>query len=323
MMSTPSFHVGVNYPWQRYGHDFGETPEGHYGVSLPEHRAALAREFARIRDCGAKVVRWFLFGDGRGGFISERGIPQRPDPLLFTDLQALLELAREFELRLCFSLIDYLWLQEPAGHQRPRSNEQVMHFAAGREAFLHQVLVPMFREFRKHPALFAWEIANEPEWAICEFHRARAAKMHFPDFRAFAEEIAAAVHEFAGVPVTLGSARLEWVRAWREIGLDFYQAHYYPTEGKELVADLAKQFAIARSFDQPLWLGEFPARDEKHPEYSVERVLSECWNAGLLGAAIWRWTTPEAEGTDGRFGSVEPEALSAWNSSSHSRSAVV
>jgi len=51
-----------------------------------------------------------------------------------------------------------------------------LQFAAGREGFLHRVLIPMFREFREHPGLFAWEIANEPEWAIREFHRQPAAK---------------------------------------------------------------------------------------------------------------------------------------------------
>jgi hypothetical protein len=322
-MSTSSFHVGVNYPWLRYGQDFGETPAGHHGVSLPENRAILTREFARMRDCGVKVVRWFLFADGRGGFVSERGVPRSPDPFLFADVQAALELARQFELQLCFSLIDYLWLQERAGHDLPHGNGHVMHFAAGREAFLHRVLVPMFREFREHPGLFAWEIANEPEWAIREFHHVRAAKMHFADFRVFAEEMAATVHEFAGVPVTLGSARFEWLRAWTEIGLDFYQAHYYPADGKDSAADLAKQLSIVPSLDQPLWLGELPARDAKRPEYMAETLLSQCRNFGLLGAALWRWTEPEATGTDGRFGCVEPETLRAWNSSSRSRSAVV
>lgn len=322
-MSTPSFHLGVNYPWNRYAQDFGETPAGYHGVALPENRAALAGDFARIRDCGASVVRWFLFGDGRGGFTTEKGIPWRPDEHLFADVRTALELARQFQLQLCFSLIDYLWLQDRAGQKPAHPNEHVMQFAAGREAFLHRILVPLFREFREHPALFAWEIANEPEWAIREFHHVRAAKMHFADFRAFAGEVAAAVHEFAGLPVTLGSARLDWVRAWNEIGLDFYQAHYYPAESKDPGADFIRQLAAARSLEKPLWLGELPAHDPKLPGYTLESALSQCRDAGLLGAAVWRWTVPEPSGTDARFGNVQPEVLIAWNSSSRSRSAVV
>ena len=223
-MTNQPFFLGVNYPWANYAEDFGVCPSGHRGMSFPENLSKIAEEFARIRDCGAGVVRWFLFADGRGGFLAEKGISLRPDEFLFADVRAALELAKHHGLKLCFSLMDYLWLQDRTGKTPEHANEQVLQFAAGREAFLHRVLIPMFREFREHPALFAWEIANEPEWAIREFHRQPAARMHYADFRAFAEEIAQAVHEFAGVPVTLGSASLAWVRAWSELGLDFLPA---------------------------------------------------------------------------------------------------
>jgi len=174
-MTNQPFFLGVNYPWANYAEDFGAGPSGHRGLSLPENVARVGEEFARIRDCGAAVVRWFLFADGRGGFVSEKGIPLRPDGFLFADVRAALELAREYQLKICFSLIDYLWLQDRTGKPAAHANEQVLQFAAGREAFLQRVLIPLFREFREHPALFAWEIANEPEWAIREFHRQPAA----------------------------------------------------------------------------------------------------------------------------------------------------
>ena len=320
-MTNPSFFLGVNYPWANYAEDFGVSPAGHRGISLTENLSKVAEEFARIRDCGASVVRWFLFADGRGGFLTEKGIPLRPDEFLFADVQAALELAKRSGLKLCFSLMDYLWLQDPTGRPPKHANEQVLQFAAGREGFLHRVLIPVFREFREHPALFAWEIANEPEWAIREFHRQTAAKMHYADFRAFAEEIAQAVHEFAGVPVTLGSASLAWVRAWSELGLDFYQAHYYPVQDPSGKSGLARQLACAPSLDKPLWLGELPAAEDAASGYSLKRSLSECRDAGLLGAAVWRWTPPEKTGTDAHLGSVDPEVLSAWNSTLSSRNA--
>jgi hypothetical protein len=240
---------------------------------------------------------------------------------LFTDVRAALELATRCDLKLCFSLIDYFWLQDRTGKPVEHANEQVLQFAAGREAFLHRILIPMFREFRAHPALFAWEIANEPEWAIREFHRQPAAKMHYADFRAFAEEIAQAVHEFADVPVTLGSANLAWVRAWSELGLDFYQAHYYPVQDRSGKSGLAKQLTCLPLLDKPLWLGELPATDDEASLYSLKRSLTECRDAGLLGAAVWRWTAPEKTGTDAHLGSVDPKILSAWKSMLSSRNA--
>jgi len=320
-MTNQPFFLGVNYPWANYAEDFGACPSGHRGISLPENLSKVAEEFVRIRDCGAGVVRWFLFADGRGGFVAEKGISLRPDEFLFVDVRAALELAKHHGLKLCFSLMDYLWLQDRTGKTPEHANEQVLQFAAGREAFLHRVLIPMFREFREHPALFAWEIANEPEWAIREFHRQPAARMHFADFRAFAEEIARAVHEFAGVPVTLGSASLAWVRAWSELGLDFYQAHFYPVQDPSGKSGLARQLASMPPLDKSLWLGELPAKDDEAAGYSLQKSLTECREAGLLGAAVWRWTAPETAGTDAHLGNVDPKILSAWNSTLSTRNA--
>jgi len=39
----------------------------------------VERELAEIRESGVSVVRWFLFGDGRSGFLSAKGIPRELD----------------------------------------------------------------------------------------------------------------------------------------------------------------------------------------------------------------------------------------------------
>jgi hypothetical protein len=307
------FLLGVNYPWRKYGEDFGEVDGKHAGISSPDAQKEIVREFEQIRETGISVVRWFLFGDGRGGFHADKGIARKPDKFLLADVNALLQLALQNDLKICFSLIDYLWLQEHAGKRAPHSHEHVLHFAAGREAFLQNVLIPLFREFRAHPGLFAWEIANEPEWAIHEFHRDAAAKMHLADFRAYAYEIAQAAHESAETPVTLGSARLLWVRAWTELGLDYYQAHFYPAAEKETRKGLAQQLAALPALKRPLWIGELPARDPDNPQYTLANALEICRAAGLCGAAAWRWTQPEAQGTDVALGRVDPAELLAWS----------
>jgi len=309
------FSLGVNYPWRNYGEDFGRTPLRYVGVNLPETQNAIAADFAEIHDAGASVVRWFLFADGRGGFLADNGVPRAPDDSLFADVGAALQLAQRCELKLCFSLIDFLWLQDHTGTRDPQPNDHVLHFPAGREAFLLNVLIPLFKEFCGHPALFAWEIANEPEWAIPEFNRDPAAKLHLADFRAYAKEIAQAIKEFARVPVTLGSARLMWVRAWSELPLDFFEAHYYPSTEKETNASLAQQLADLAALDRPLWLGELPARDTSGADYSLTGALDQCRAAGLCGAAVWRWTKPEAQGSDVAIGQVDPAQLLAWSGS--------
>ena len=89
------FALGVNYPWLNYAEDFGVSPAGHSGLSLAKCREIVEREFAEIRESGVSVVRWFLFGDGRSGVLSEKGIPLVPDSLLLKDTAALLTLASD------------------------------------------------------------------------------------------------------------------------------------------------------------------------------------------------------------------------------------
>ena len=128
-MSPPAssvFALGVNYPWLNYAHDFGASPTGHFGLSLGESREVVERDFAEIRETGASVVRWFLFGDGRSGFLSENGIPLRADSLLLKDTAALLAIAERFDLKVCLSLIDYLWLQDHGDQQSIHANERVL-----------------------------------------------------------------------------------------------------------------------------------------------------------------------------------------------------
>jgi len=310
--TSSTFTLGVNYPWLNYGEDFGRVNGVHHGISLPENREAVLREFGRIRQTGATVVRWFVFGDGRGGFVCEKGIPVCPDDLLIPDVRALIEIAEQTQLQLCFSLIDFLWLQDHASIRARHAHEHLLHFAAGREAFLQHVLVPLFREFPADPAIFSWEIANEPEWAIREFHPAPEAKLHFADFREFAAEVTAAIHKYAELPATLGSARLMWVKAWAELGLDFYQAHYYPSCERETGRDLARQLASLLPLDKPLCIGELPARDPSTLNYSLAEALSACRDAGLAGAGVWRWTEPSAGGTDLSIGCIDPDLLQAW-----------
>jgi hypothetical protein len=73
-MDRPAgFTLRVNYPWLNYAEDFSVSPAGHFGLSLAQSRETVEREFAEIRESGASVVRWFLFGDGRSGFLSKKG----------------------------------------------------------------------------------------------------------------------------------------------------------------------------------------------------------------------------------------------------------
>src|SRR5262249_51118714 len=183
----PDFFLAVNYPWLNYGADFGRSPWGYSGIALEHSRSTVAAYFASIRSSGASVIRWFLLCDGRSGVRYENGMPVGPDDLLFADVAAALDLASQAKLRVCFSLFDFLWLQtldaksQNADATATFPGRYALQSSGGREALLRHVLIPLFREFRGHTALFAWEIVNEPEWAIPEFQRSQQATLSFAD----------------------------------------------------------------------------------------------------------------------------------------------
>jgi len=316
MPLRPDFFLAVNYPWIDYGRDFGVSPWGYSGAALPQTQDAVSAEFARIKSSGVRVVRWFVLCDGRSGIRYQNGVPAGPDEFLFKDVAAALDLALECDLQLCFSLFDFLWLETPNAPDPAFPGRGALQFAGGREALLERILVPLFSEFRSHPALFAWEIANEPEWAIPEFQRSQKASLSLANARSFFAEVAQAVREEARVPVTLGSARLEWVRAWSEIGLDLLEAHYYPQSERGEKRSLAQRLDSLSDLAPALWLGELPAEAPASPEYSLLDALTVCRDAGLRGAGIWRWRRPEPGGSDAAFGFIEPQTLLEWTTRS-------
>jgi len=313
MSPGPDFFLAVNYPWLSYGRDFGVSPWGYSGVAVPESRDAVAIDFARIRSSGTSVVRWFLLCDGRSGIRYENGIPAGPDDSLFNDVAAALAIASDAGLQVCFSLFDFLWLTIPDKPDPAFPGRAALQFAGGREALLQKILVPLLRQFRRHPALFAWEVVNEPEWAIPDFQRSAQAALPLADARAFFADVASAIREEAQVPATLGSARLSWMRAWSEIGLDQLQAHYYPQTERDQSQSFAEQLASLANLALPFWIGELPAHDPGTPGYSLEAALCATQAAGAAGAGVWRWRPPEEGGGDVAFGFVQPETLLAWS----------
>src|SRR5215475_3361328 len=154
MKPGQAFFLAVNYPWLRYGCDFGRSPWGYSGMGGEEARRVVGADFAAIKGSGASVVRWFLLCDGRSGVRYERGIPAAPDDLLLSDVDAALRVAAGAGLQICFSLLDFLWLQTPDAERKSPDGwsdfpgRGTLQSRGGRAALLERVLIPLFREFR-------------------------------------------------------------------------------------------------------------------------------------------------------------------------------
>jgi len=335
------FWHGCNYPWSTdgttvfYGLDFGANVWGsHLGVST--RRAAVAADFARMAALGFTVARWFVFADGRSGILyDDRGLPTGPDPHLFADLDAALEIARDAGIRLVLVLLDHRWMFEgvretiadPATGallevRLPDGRSRVLRDRIGRESLLHGVFEPLLGRYghrgeRAELAhqILAVEFMNEPDFVVEEWERDLSSRVSRPlPFAVLAElvtRVSAMVRAHTPALTTISCARVHNLWAWDDpaLDLDFLQLHSYPDlKHPDRDADIFGRPASTLGVRTRVVLGEFPGDGAHrhppgvaHPARAVDEYLEFALAAGYAGA--WPWSF---SGTDD-YGSP-PEA---------------
>ncbi len=280
--------LGANLPWLDYGQDFGASawrPRG--GVSQPDRRERMRRELGRLVATGATVVRWWLLGDGRAGLHENAsGRAVRLDDRLLDDLDAALSALRECGLRVILGLVDFLWFDAARleGGVQLGGRRHLVRDEALRAGLLSGVFSPLAERYGREPAIAAWDLLNEPEWAtlgLGSLDPRRSVSRR--QMRAFLSDLVTLFHRQATQPVTVGLARARSLPFVRGLGLDLYQVHWY--ESQEPVATLARPVAGLR-LDRPLLLGEFATRGGS---LSSAAVLETARLAGYAGALPWSW----------------------------------
>lgn len=327
---------GCNYPWSTdgttvyYGLDFGANIWGsHLGVST--RRGAIARDFDEMARLGFTAARWFLFGDGRSGIVyDDRGLPLGPDPHLFPDLDAALEIARDSGVQVVLVLLDHRWMFEgvrdtiadPATGamleaRLPNGRSRVLHAAAGRDALFDRLLEPLVRRYGSDgarsdlgPSILAFELMNEPDFVIEEWETDLSSHVHRPlPFSVMAELVArlsAIVHARSPALTTIGCARLHNLWAWDgdRLGIDVLQVHSYPdTRQARRNVDVFGMPASTLGVSRGVILGEFPGNGPaQHPEgasppsTTLDDYLEFAVSGGYRGAWPWSFSGTDAYG---------------------------
>jgi len=344
-LTHPYWH-GCNYPWSTdgstiyYGLDFGANVWGsHLGVST--RRPAIERDFAAMAAMGFRVVRWFVFADGRAGIVYDgAGMPVGLDPHFFVDLDTACEVVRDAGMQLALVFLDHRWLFEgvrdtiadPATGallelRLPHGRAHILHSKPGRAALFAHVFEPVVRRYGYDGArrdladqILAFELINEPDFVIEEWEADVSAHVSRPlRFDVLAQMVAVLsdlVHASGPALTTIGCARLHNLWAWEdaELGLDVLQIHSYPDTrhpGRDL--DPMVTSAQALGFSKPVLLGEFPGNAAvQHPSNAspIALDMAEVLDAAVRGgyAGAWPWSF---SGTDG-YGRLPVEALRAF-----------
>ena len=308
--------IGVNYPWRRYGGDFGPTVWGtHHGVTTAEPE--IAADLAAMATCGVEVARWFLFTDGRGGVrIDAAGWPAGIDPRAFADLDLALALAAAHGLRLVPVVFDHplAFRASVAGSARVGGHGRWLADPEGQARVLDLVLTPLLA--RHGPggeradlgaAVHAWDLLNEPDWIVAELHPSPRVErpLPFDVFAAWLREATARVHAHGGL-ATVGGARLRFARWWDDpaLGLDFLQAHCYydPDHDFDLLTTPATTLGLTRPLIVAECAGQGDPADAARgrPPLDVGALDRAARHNGYLGAWPWSWRGVDGHGAVAR-----------------------
>jgi hypothetical protein len=281
-----TFRAGANLPWLHYGLDFGANrwqPRG--GTARAERRKELRAVFARVRDAGIPLVRWFAIGDGRAGLVSdETGSPVGLDAYFFDDVDAALELLDEAGLRVVFVLVDFLWFRRARVWRgvRMHGRSRAVHDPVRRGRLIDGVFEPFLVRYGRSPVVEAWDVVNEPEWATRGLGTWRATAVSRRVMRAFIGEVVERVHARTLHAATVGSASGRWLPLVSGLGLDFYQVHWYDQGNARFPLDRPLG---PLGLDRPCVLGEFPTRGSR---LAPRAIVETARRNGYAGA--WAWS---------------------------------
>jgi hypothetical protein len=297
--------LGANLPWINCGNDFGENAYGSYGIGSPnppKQSAPLSSDelraaFHTMQASGVNVARWFLFFDGRAGitYDAATGSPTGLDEVIFRDIDAATGIAAAYGIKIMFVLISFDWMFEAAQDHVSGGRSYILQSPTLQDELVRNVFVPLFRRYANNESVIAYDVANEPEWALTidgnppnplQVNGRLLDPVSLEDFTRFVTQVTTAAQQYALAQyVTLGSARAKWVRYWQNVGLDFYQFHYYPgTEGDRALDEVLPD--LPRGLNRPVWLGEIPANVTGSAGF-MTNALEDAYTARLAGAAPW------------------------------------
>jgi hypothetical protein len=180
----------------------------------------------------------------------------------------------------------------------PKANMSVFATdAARRQALVDNVIRPFARAAQASPnsrRLIAWDLINEPEWAITgagingdqafdpqdDMQTVTHAQM-----QTLLSDVITGLRAESSALITVGAAAMKWKNAWLGLDLDFYQFHIYDWvhTGGWPYNRTPTQYGVN---GKPVVMGEFPPSGVGGANY---RTLVDYWYGnGYAGALPWQ-----------------------------------
>lgn len=237
------------------------------------------------------LVRFFIFCDGRAvPTFAPDGSVLGMDDLFYRDFDVLLGAAERQGVLLVPVLLDFGWCAFPrmvSGVQLG-GHADVIRDPAKRQTFLDRALGPLLERYGRHPAIFAWDVCNEPEWIVDEIpgaFRRDHDVVALAEMRAFVQSCAEYVHRLTPTHlVTLGSARRMWLHLWTGVDLDLYQFHWYDHFRHEEPFPWGSYDELG--LDRPCFIGEVPTANTA---ITQQEFITAAQQGGYSGLLFWSY----------------------------------
>ena len=250
----------------------------------------------RLTSSDWSLVRFFAFGDGRAApSFDGGGRVVGLDEAFYRDFDVLVETAERGRISLIPVLLDFGWCaraQVVSGVQLG-GHADVIREPAKRLGFFELALRPLLERYADHPAIYAWEICNEPEWIVAEFPEAFRQDhevVALDEMRSFVRGCADYVHRTTRRHlVTLGSARRKWVNTWTGCGLDLYQFHWYNDSRREEPFPWRPYDELG--LDRPCLVGEVPTTGTR---IARDQFVAAAQQGGYSGLLFWSYGAGDA-----------------------------
>jgi Cellulase (glycosyl hydrolase family 5) len=297
-----NYASGLNIAWVNFAND------------VPNPKIATFNTiFQNTHAAGGRVVRWWFHTNGTvtPGYGSD-GKALAIQQSHIDGVKAILAAAHSAGIGVNISLWSFDMLQADAGNAHT-NNQALLENDTNRQAYIDRYLTPLVTALKGTPGLYSYEIFNEPEgmgpngWATYRTTEAYIQKT--------VNWFSAAIHAAdPNVLVTNGSVTFDYCSTvsgktnyysdsqLRNVGgkqggiLDFYEVHYYTSNG---ISDSAfKHPASYWGLDKKLVMGEFAAAatDGVAQNDLMTYLYSNGYNGGWAWAYDSDWPWPAEQG---------------------------
>jgi len=325
----------MNLAWIEFGRDIGIDPfssEKHFRPDLDQFGEVM--DFVKSK--GGDVVRWWYHTNGSTNPIFDANQKVKQNPSFFhDDVKSILDLARDTGVKVQICLWSFDMLKDQWG-VNALANKKLLTQDTYRNAYIENALMPLVNFIGNHPALFAWEVFNEPEGMTMKYAGhwdGFKERVTMSDIQKFINKSAGAIRK-AQPEVKITNGALGFITNvedaskgfWNaysdanllsqggdELGyLDFYNIHYYnwarskgsPFHNNYDPDMIDKAAIIGEYYPDDLLFGQ--QKDDDHnlgviPATDLGTALVKHKWAGSL---VWSWTDRSSPSERTRMGTI-------------------